>query len=72
MIPQALDELCRGRTTILVAQRLSTIKREKEIAVISEGRIIEKGTHGELMALGGTYKQLYSLQFRDDETDGSI
>lgn len=72
LIQQALDELCRGRTTIVVAHRLSTIKRAKEIAVISEGRIIEKGTHGELMALGGTYKQLYSLQFRDDETDGSI
>ncbi|MDD6263286.1 MAG: ABC transporter ATP-binding protein [Clostridiales bacterium] len=72
LIQQALDELCRGRTTIVVAHRLSTIKRAKEIAVISEGRIIEKGTHGELMALGGTYKQLYSLQFRDDETDGSV
>lgn len=72
LIQQALDELCRGRTTIVVAHRLSTIKRAKEIAVISEGRIIEKGTHGELMALGGTYKQLYSLQFRDDETEGSI
>ncbi|MGN1450667.1 MAG: ABC transporter ATP-binding protein [Eubacteriales bacterium] len=72
LIQQALDELCRGRTTIVVAHRLSTIKRAKEIAVISEGRIIEKGTHGELMALGGTYKQLYSLQFRDDETAESL
>ena len=72
LIQQALDELCRGRTTIVVAHRLSTIKRAKEIAVISEGRIIEKGTHEELMELGGTYKQLYSLQFRDDETVESI
>ena len=67
MIQQALDELCRGRTTIVVAHRLSTIKRAGEIAVISEGKIIEKGTHEELMALGGTYKSLYSLQFRADE-----
>ena len=72
LIQQALDELCRGRTTIVVAHRLSTIKRAKEIAVISEGRIIEKGTHEELMELGGTYKQLYSLQFRDDETVESV
>ena len=67
MIQQALDELCQGRTTIVVAHRLSTIKRAGEIAVISEGRITEKGTHEELMALGGTYKSLYSLQFRADD-----
>ena len=66
MIQQALDELCKGRTTIVVAHRLSTIKRANSIAVISEGRITEQGTHEELMALGGTYKNLYSLQFRDD------
>ena len=66
LIQQALDELCKGRTTIVVAHRLSTIKRANSIAVISEGRITEQGTHEELMALGGTYKNLYSLQFRDD------
>ena len=62
-----LDELCRGRTTIVVAHRLSTIKRANSIAVISEGKITEQGTHEELMALGGTYKHLYSLQFRDND-----
>ena len=67
MIQQALDELCRGRTTIVVAHRLSTIKRANSIAVISEGRITEQGTHEELMALNGTYKNLYSLQFRDSD-----
>ena len=67
MIQQALDELCQGRTTIVVAHRLSTIKRANSIAVISEGKIIEQGTHEELMDLGGTYKNLYSLQFRDSE-----
>ena len=67
MIQQALDELCQGRTTIVVAHRLSTIKRANSIAVISEGKIIEQGTHEELMDLGGTYKDLYSLQFRDSE-----
>ena len=68
LIQQSLDELCRGRTTIVVAHRLSTIKRANSIAVISEGRITEQGTHEELMALNGTYKNLYSLQFREDET----
>lgn len=67
LIQQALDELCKGRTTIVVAHRLSTIKRAKEIAVISEGKIMEQGTHEELMNLGGTYKNLYSLQFREDD-----
>ena len=65
LIQEALDELCRGRTTIVVAHRLSTIKNANEIAVISEGRITERGTHDELMALGGTYEKLYSQQFRN-------
>ena len=67
MIQQALDELCKGRTTIVVAHRLSTIKRANSIAVIDQGRIIEQGTHEELMAQNGTYKNLYSLQFRDTD-----
>ena len=64
LIQEALDELCKGRTTIIVAHRLSTIKNANEIAVISEGEILEKGTHEELMAENGTYAHLYSLQFR--------
>ena len=67
LIQQALDELCKGRTTIVVAHRLSTIKRANAIAVISEGKIIERGTHEQLMELGGTYQKLYSLQFRSEE-----
>ena len=67
LIQQALDELGKGRTTIVVAHRLSTIKRANSIAVISEGKITEQGTHEELMELGGTYKHLYSLQFRDSD-----
>ena len=64
LIQQALDELCKGRTTIVVAHRLSTIKNADEIAVISDGRIVEQGNHEQLMELGGTYAELYSLQFR--------
>ena len=64
LIQQALDELCKGRTTIVVAHRLSTIKNADEIAVIADGRIVEQGDHEQLMANGGMYAELYSLQFR--------
>ena len=67
LIQQALDELCKGRTTLVVAHRLSTIKNADEIAVVSGGRIIEQGNHEQLLALGGTYADLYNLQFRDEE-----
>ena len=68
LIQQALDELCKGRTTLVVAHRLSTIRNADEIAVVMNGRITERGTHEELMAAGGTYKDLYALQFRDNDT----
>ncbi len=67
LIQQSLDELCRGRTTLVVAHRLSTVRNADEIAVIIDGRITERGTHEELMASGGTYQTLYSLQFRDSD-----
>ena len=67
LIQQALDELCRGRTTLVVAHRLSTVRNADEIAVVIRGEITERGTHEELMKLGGTYRELYSLQFRDGE-----
>ena len=65
MIQQALDELCVGRTTLVVAHRLSTIKNADCIAVIDDGKIIEQGTHDELVAAGGLYASLNSGQFRD-------
>ena len=68
LIQNALDELCKGRTTIVVAHRLSTIRNADEIMVISDGSIKEKGTHDELMKENGAYKILYDLQFRDSET----
>ncbi len=67
LIQQALDELCNGRTTIVVAHRLSTVKNADRIVVVSNGNIIEDGTHNQLLALGGTYAELYSLQFREEE-----
>lgn len=65
MIQEALDELCKGRTTLVVAHRLSTIKNADEIAVVANGRIVEQGTHSELIALNGEYASLYKLQFRE-------
>lgn len=66
LIQKALDELCKGRTTIVVAHRLSTIKNADEIAVISDGRVIEKGTHAQLIDKNSVYKELYELQFREN------
>ncbi|MBR3737760.1 MAG: ABC transporter ATP-binding protein [Eubacterium sp.] len=65
LIQQALDELCKGRTTLVVAHRLSTIRNADSIAVVTEGRIAEQGTHEELVEKGGIYKNLYELQFRE-------
>ena len=67
LIQQALDELCKGRTTLVVAHRLSTIRNADEIAVVINGEITERGTHEALMSAGGVYKDLYSLQFRDND-----
>lgn len=63
-IQRALEELCRGRTTLVVAHRLSTVKNADEIKVIENGRITEQGSHAELMEKRGTYAGLYNLQFR--------
>ncbi|MBE6553238.1 MAG: ABC transporter ATP-binding protein [Ruminococcaceae bacterium] len=65
LIQQALDELCRGRTTLVVAHRLSTIKNADEIAVVSEGRIVERGDHNALIEQNGIYASLYRQQFRE-------
>lgn len=69
LIQQALDELCRGRTTLIVAHRLSTVKNADKIVVIAGGKIAEQGTHDELMLHeDGMYQKLYRLQFREQET----
>ena len=64
MIQQSLDELCRGRTTLVVAHRLSTVKNADEIAVLDHGRVIERGTHEALLEQDGLYAGLYRQQFR--------
>ncbi len=66
LIQQALDNLCLGRTTLVVAHRLSTIKNADKIAVVADGKIAEQGSHDELMAKSGMYADLYKLQFREN------
>jgi ATP-binding cassette subfamily B protein len=64
-IQQALDRLMAGRTTIVIAHRLSTVLRADRIVVMDRGRIVDSGTHAELMAKGGLYAELARLQFSD-------
>ena len=66
MIQKSLDELCKDRTTLVVAHRLSTVKNADVIAVVSEGKIVEQGNHNELIEFNGMYQKLYSLQFREE------
>ena len=72
LIQKALDELCKNRTSIVVAHRLSTIRNADKIIVISEGKIKEEGTHEELISQNGAYKLLYNLQFKDGNEDEEI
>ncbi|MGQ9897401.1 MAG: ABC transporter ATP-binding protein [Acidobacteriota bacterium] len=64
-VQAALDVLMEGRTTFVIAHRLSTVQRATRIVVMAHGRIVEEGTHKELLAREGMYKKLYKLQFRD-------
>lgn len=68
-IQQALDELMRGRTSFMIAHRLSTIVRADRVIVIDKGRLVEQGTHDQLLALGGVYSKLFLSQFRGRETE---
>jgi len=67
LVQQAIANLVRNRTTIVIAHRLSTVRRADVIVVMEGGRIIEMGTHTELLARGGKYRKLYELQFADEE-----
>jgi subfamily B ATP-binding cassette protein MsbA len=64
LVQKALVNLMQGRTTLVIAHRLSTVMSADAIVVMERGRIVERGTHAELLELGGLYKRLYDLQFR--------
>lgn len=66
-VQEALDRLMAGRTTVVIAHRLSTVRNATRIVVLSDGRITEMGSHAELMQQGGLYRRLYEMQFREDE-----
>src|SRR6185369_16763368 len=67
LVQRAIGNLVRNRTTIVIAHRLSTVRRADVIVVMEAGRIIEMGTHAELLTQGGQYRKLYELQFADEE-----
>jgi ATP-binding cassette, subfamily B, multidrug efflux pump len=67
MVQRALDALMDGRTSLVVAHRLSTIQHAAQILVMHKGEIRERGTHQELLAQGGLYRRLYELQYADQE-----
>jgi len=67
LVQRAIGNLVRDRTTLVIAHRLSTVRRADAIVVMEAGRIIEMGTHSELLAKGGQYRKLYELQFADEE-----
>lgn len=68
-VQDALYRLMKGRTTFVIAHRLSTVQHADRILVMDHGKIVEEGTHQELLALGGLYSRLYELQFRDLDID---
>ncbi|HEY0427445.1 MAG TPA: ABC transporter ATP-binding protein [Pyrinomonadaceae bacterium] len=67
LVQKALANLMQNKTSIVIAHRLSTVRRADKIVVMERGKIIETGTHKELLAKGGTYKRLYELQFAEEE-----
>jgi subfamily B ATP-binding cassette protein MsbA len=66
LVQQAIDEVMAGRTVLVIAHRLSTVRRATQIVVLEGGRIVQRGTHDELLARGGTYRRLYEMQFGDE------
>jgi subfamily B ATP-binding cassette protein MsbA len=64
LVQQAIERLMKGRTSIVIAHRLSTVQNADKIIVLNTGELTEQGTHDELLKLNGLYKKLYSIQFK--------
>ena len=71
-IQKALDNLVRGRTTIAIAHRLSTLRKADRLVVMDKGVVVEEGNHDQLMALEGAYWRLYQAQQRQAEAEGAV
>jgi len=67
LVQEAIDHLMQDRTALVIAHRLATVRDADRILVLSEGRIVEQGTHDELFQQGGLYRKLYDLQFREGD-----
>src|SRR5207237_1802174 len=71
-VQRAISNLIRNRTTIVIAHRLSTVRRADAIVVMEAGQTTEQGTHDELLVRNGQYRRLYEMQFADDEEPAAI
>jgi subfamily B ATP-binding cassette protein MsbA len=68
-VKEAMDNLMAGRTTLIIAHRLSTVQHADRIVVLDKGKIVEAGKHAELIDKGGLYSKLYEMQFKDEESN---
>ena len=68
LVQEALERLMQGRTSVVIAHRLSTVHHANRIAVLDQGQLVELGTHAELLARDGLYARLYKMQFRENGT----
>jgi subfamily B ATP-binding cassette protein MsbA len=72
LVQEALERLMEGRTTLIIAHRLSTVQDADRILVFDDGRIVQRGTHDELFARDGLYRDLAALQFRDGDREEAV
>jgi ABC-type multidrug transport system fused ATPase/permease subunit len=68
LVEAAMEDLLRGRSTLIIAHRLSTVRRADRVVVLEHGRIVEEGTHSQLIGLEGVYSRLYRGQFREGDS----